>query len=40
MEERYGYPLVFEPGTSWAYGAGIDWAGMLLERTVGKTLEE
>ncbi|KAM5364073.1 hypothetical protein ACJZ2D_011690 [Fusarium nematophilum] len=22
-------PLAFEPGTSWSYGAGIDWAGEL-----------
>jgi hypothetical protein len=23
-------PLTFEPGTGWAYGAGIDWAGELV----------
>ena len=26
------YPLVFEPGTSWEYGAGLDWAGKMVER--------
>ncbi|CAI7677738.1 unnamed protein product [Penicillium pancosmium] len=24
------HPLIFEPGTSWAYGAGIDWAGRVV----------
>ncbi|PSN70930.1 beta-lactamase/transpeptidase-like protein [Corynespora cassiicola Philippines] len=37
---RFSGPLVFEPGTSWMYGAGIDWAGLLIERATGKTLEE
>lgn len=23
-------PLAFEPGTSWAYGQGTDWAGQLV----------
>ncbi|CZR68167.1 related to beta-lactamase class C and other penicillin binding proteins [Phialocephala subalpina] len=26
-------PLAFEPGTSWSYGAGIDWAGELFYKT-------
>jgi len=29
---RFLYPLVFEPGTSWTYGAGHDWAGKMVER--------
>ncbi|TXT10573.1 hypothetical protein VHUM_02078 [Vanrija humicola] len=33
-------PLLFEPGTSFVYGIGIDWAGVLVERLSGKTLEE
>lgn len=32
-------PLLFEPGTAWAYGAGADWAGRLLERVTGQPLE-
>ena len=32
-------PLVFQPGTGWAYGGGIDWAGKALERVTGETLE-
>ncbi|KAM0787265.1 hypothetical protein ACM66B_006500 [Microbotryomycetes sp. NB124-2] len=33
-------PLVFEPGTGWEYGTGIDWAGIVLERASGKKLSE
>lgn len=29
---RFLYPLVFEPGASWMYGAGHDWAGQMVER--------
>jgi CubicO group peptidase (beta-lactamase class C family) len=32
-------PLVFDPGTRWEYGIGIDWLGRLVERTSGMTLE-
>ncbi|KAF2012474.1 beta-lactamase/transpeptidase-like protein [Aaosphaeria arxii CBS 175.79] len=38
--ERFSAPLVFEPGTSWMYGPGIDYAGLLVERISGLTLEE
>lgn len=33
------YPLLFEPGTSWEYGVGHDWAGKLVERLTGMDLE-
>ncbi|KAL7423577.1 hypothetical protein Q5752_001157 [Cryptotrichosporon argae] len=33
-------PLMFEPGTSWTYGVGIDWAGVLVHRVSGLDLEE
>ncbi|EMD67843.1 hypothetical protein COCSADRAFT_34624 [Bipolaris sorokiniana ND90Pr] len=39
LVERFSYPLVFEPGESWAYGPGIDFAGLLIERITGQTLE-
>ena len=39
VEERFSYPLTFEPGSAWAYGGGIDWAGKIVERLVGETLE-
>jgi CubicO group peptidase (beta-lactamase class C family) len=37
--ERFSAPLVAEPGASWAYGPSIDYAGLLIERITGKTLE-
>ncbi|KAF9694899.1 hypothetical protein EKO04_006903 [Ascochyta lentis] len=38
--QRFDAPLVFEPGESWMYGSGIDYAGLLIERVTGLTLEE
>ena len=39
--ERFGdLPLMYEPGSSWAYSAGIDWAGRLVERLSHMTLEQ
>lgn len=32
IPEAYALPLLFEPGSSWVYGAGLDWAGLLVER--------
>lgn len=37
---RFNYPLSFEPGTSWTYGPGLDWAGLLVQRLSGLELEE
>lgn len=33
-------PLMFEPGTRWQYGQGLDWAGRLVESISGMTLED
>ena len=33
-------PLMFEPGTRWQYGMGIDWAGRLVEKLSGMNLED
>jgi CubicO group peptidase (beta-lactamase class C family) len=33
-------PLLFEPGTQWLYGTGVDWLGRLVEKLSGKNLEE
>ncbi|KAH8797949.1 beta-lactamase/transpeptidase-like protein [Xylogone sp. PMI_703] len=38
--EAYDYPLLFELGTSWDYGAGVDWAGVMVERANNISLEE
>jgi CubicO group peptidase (beta-lactamase class C family) len=42
---QYNTPLLFEPGSSWMYGAGIDWAGIMVERlnngqSLGSYMEE
>jgi methyl acetate hydrolase len=33
-------PLRFDAGARWEYGTGIDWAGRLVEKLSGLTLEE
>ncbi|WPH02148.1 Hypothetical protein R9X50_00500300 [Acrodontium crateriforme] len=40
VEASFNYPLGFQPGTSWMYGAGLDWAGRIVERVTGVTLSE
>lgn len=37
-KEEITLPLRFEPGESWGYGIGLDWAGQVLEHITGKTL--
>ncbi|VUC29174.1 unnamed protein product [Clonostachys rosea] len=34
------HPLVFQPGTSWAYGPGLDWAGQVIEKLTGMNYDE
>lgn len=31
-------PILFEPGTSWEYGIGLDWAGKIIEAVTGEDL--
>jgi CubicO group peptidase (beta-lactamase class C family) len=38
--ERYLNPLLYEPGTSWEYSPGIDFAGLCVERASGKKLQQ
>lgn len=33
-------PLLFQPGEGWEYGVNIDWAGIVLERATGLTLND
>ncbi|KAI4284780.1 MAG: hypothetical protein L6R38_001180 [Xanthoria sp. 2 TBL-2021] len=40
VEEAFNYPLGFQPGTSWMYGTGLDWAGKVVELVTGRTLGE
>jgi methyl acetate hydrolase len=32
-------PLMFDPGTAWEYGIGIDWAGKVVEAVSGQSLD-
>lgn len=32
-------PLMFEPGSAWTYGVGLDWAGELVAAVTGRTLD-
>lgn len=34
----YLLPLLYEPGTSWLYSVGIDWAGQMVERVTNQSL--
>jgi CubicO group peptidase (beta-lactamase class C family) len=36
----YQAPLIFEPGEGWAYSTGIDWAGIMVSRASGLSLED
>ncbi|KAI5927100.1 beta-lactamase/transpeptidase-like protein [Camillea tinctor] len=40
VNNKCSIPLVFTPGTSFAYGAGYDWAGKVVEIATKTTLEE
>jgi len=38
--EKYAAgPLLFEPGTQWIYGDGVEWLGRLVEKLSGQSLE-
>ena len=32
LEERFLYPMVFEPGKAWKYGCSFDWLVRMVER--------
>jgi CubicO group peptidase (beta-lactamase class C family) len=40
QEKDWDSPLVFQPGTDWVYGTGIDWAGKVVEQVSKKSLED
>lgn len=33
------YPLLFEPGTRWQYGVGVDWLGRVIEAVDGRRID-
>ncbi|OTB16560.1 hypothetical protein K445DRAFT_316838 [Daldinia sp. EC12] len=40
IKDMLRIPLRFQPGEKWQYGIGIDWAGIVLERKTGLSLNE
>jgi len=40
VPSRFDYPLLFEPGTSWAYGSSLDWVGQLITTLTSLPLED
>ena len=36
----YIQPVIFEPGESYHYSIGLDWAGFFIERRTGMPLED
>ena len=36
----YDQPLMFDPGTGWTYGTGIDWAGFMVEKIDGRSIDQ
>ncbi|KAF2462691.1 putative transesterase [Lindgomyces ingoldianus] len=40
VETKVGYPLIYQPGECWSYGASYDWAGKLIERVSGRSLND
>ena len=38
--ERFWHPLCYEPGTGWEYSPSLDWAGKVIEKLTGMTLED
>ncbi|MEJ8851167.1 serine hydrolase domain-containing protein [Variovorax rhizosphaerae] len=37
--QGFTHPLMFDPGTDWTYGVGIDWAGFMVEKVDGRTID-
>ncbi|KAF2841066.1 beta-lactamase/transpeptidase-like protein [Patellaria atrata CBS 101060] len=35
IDADWNLPLLFDPGTGWIYGTGLDWAGRVVERLNG-----
>lgn len=40
LTDKSAIPLIFKPGTNFAYSGGCDWAGRAVETATGMTLEE
>lgn len=40
VTKSFSEPLVAQPGTTWEYGSGIEWAGYLVTHLTGQPLEQ
>jgi len=40
IEGRFSFPLIYQPGEGWTYSTSIDWAGRVVERLSGMTLDD
>ncbi|KAI1615242.1 beta-lactamase/transpeptidase-like protein [Exophiala viscosa] len=38
--ESLKIPLKFQPGEGWIYGIGLDWAGQIIQKLTGQSLED
>jgi CubicO group peptidase (beta-lactamase class C family) len=34
------YPMTFDPGESFAYGIGVDWAGLMVQQIDGRSIDQ
>lgn len=39
MDNLLGYHMMFEPGTEFAYGVGLDWVGLMIQRVDGRSVD-
>jgi methyl acetate hydrolase len=35
----FTHPLMFDPGSRWSYGFGLDWAGFVVEKVDGRSID-
>ncbi|KAF2473313.1 beta-lactamase/transpeptidase-like protein [Lindgomyces ingoldianus] len=40
LPDAVATPLLFEPGEGWAYGGGLDWVALLIERVAGRKFSD
>ncbi|TGJ87268.1 hypothetical protein E0Z10_g1436 [Xylaria hypoxylon] len=40
LDQNFKYPLLFDPGTKWAYGPSLDWCSRVIKRASGLSAEE
>jgi methyl acetate hydrolase len=38
--QGWTHPLMFDPGTGWTYGVGMDWVGFVVEKVDGRPIDQ